>query len=158
MGKRHNLAFINILNDDGTLNQNAGDFQGMKRFDARSAVLEALKAKGFYVDTVSNPMVIPVCAKSGDVIEPLLKPQWWVRCKEMAQAAMDAVTNKELEILPSYAEKDWFRWLGNINDWCISRQLWWGHRVPAYFVKLESAKNEVIALFLKLTESDGVAE
>jgi len=137
VGKRHNLPFINILNDDGTFNANAGPFQGMKRFHVRVAVTEALKEKGLYVETKDNPMVVPMCAKSGDIIEPLLKPQWWVDCKEMAREAMKAVRNKELEIVPKASEKEWFRWLENIQDWCISRQLWWGHRVPAYLVRLE---------------------
>jgi valyl-tRNA synthetase len=136
VGKRHNLEFINILNDDGTLNDQAGPFVGMKRFDAREAVIAALKAKGLYVETKDNPMSVPICSKSGDIIEPLLKPQWWVSCSKMAQDAMDAVTRGELTIQPKQSEREWFRWLSNINDWCISRQLWWGHRVPAYFVNL----------------------
>ncbi|RKP09452.1 tRNA synthetases class I-domain-containing protein [Thamnocephalis sphaerospora] len=137
VGKRHNLAFVNIMNDDGTLNEHAGSFAGMKRFDAREAVIAALQEKGLYVETKDNPMTVPLCSKSNDVIEPLLKPQWWVDCSKMAADAMEAVTKGELNIQPKYSEREWFRWLGNINDWCISRQLWWGHRVPAYFVKLE---------------------
>ncbi|KAI9187825.1 valine--tRNA ligase [Blastocladiella emersonii ATCC 22665] len=136
MGTRHNLQFINILNDDGTMNENAGPFAGTKRFDARYAVLEALKAKGLYRETKDNAMELPVCSRSGDVIEPRLKPQWWVNCKDMAKQAMEAVRSGELEIQPKASEKEWFRWLENIQDWCISRQLWWGHRIPAYYVRL----------------------
>ncbi|KAI9218457.1 valyl-tRNA synthetase [Blastocladiella britannica] len=140
IGKRHGLEFINILNDDGSLNENAGpQFAGMKRFDARYAVLDALKALGLYRETKDNPMDIPMCPRSGDVIEPRLKPQWWVNCKEMAAAALDAVRSGELEIQPKASEKEWFRWLENIQDWCISRQLWWGHRVPVYFVRIAGA-------------------
>ncbi|KAJ1656257.1 valine--tRNA ligase [Dispira simplex] len=136
VGKRHQLEFINILNDDGTFNANAGPtFQGMKRFHARKAVVEALKECGLLVEICDNPMTVPVCVKSGDIIEPVMKPQWYVRCKEMAQTAMEAVTNGDLTILPATSEREWFRWLGNIQDWCISRQLWWGHRIPAYLVK-----------------------
>ncbi|CAG8773252.1 1534_t:CDS:2, partial [Cetraspora pellucida] len=128
VGKRHNLEFINILNDDGTLNENASQFQGMKRFHVRKSVVDALKDKGLFIETQENPMTIPICAKSGDVIEPILKPQWWVSCSNMALEAMKAVTDGKLRIHPKTSEKDWFRWLGSIQDWCISRQLWWGHR------------------------------
>ncbi|KAJ1959130.1 valine--tRNA ligase, partial [Dispira parvispora] len=142
VGKRHQLEFINILNDDGTFNANAGPkFQGMKRFHARKAVVEALKERDLLVEIRDNPMTVPICAKSGDIIEPVMKPQWYVRCKEMAQPAMEAVTNGDLTILPATSEREWFRWLGNIQDWCISRQLWWGHRVPAYWVKLAGDKD-----------------
>jgi valyl-tRNA synthetase len=88
-GKRHNLEFINILNDDGTLNANAGDqFKGMKRFHARVAVLKALEERGDYIETKDNPMTIPICSKSGDVIESVLRPQWWVNCKPLAAEAI----------------------------------------------------------------------
>ncbi|RUS17877.1 tRNA synthetases class I-domain-containing protein [Endogone sp. FLAS-F59071] len=137
VGKRHNLEFVNILNDDGIFNENAGPFKGYRRFHARKAVAEALKEKGLYVDTKDNPMTVPVCSKSGDIIEPLMKPQWWVNCKDMADEAMQAVTDGKLKIQPKTSEQEWFRWLGGIQDWCVSRQVWWGHRIPAYFVKLE---------------------
>ncbi|KAG9292124.1 hypothetical protein G9A89_005268 [Geosiphon pyriformis] len=142
VGKRHNLEFINILNDDGTLNANGGQFQGMKRFHVRQAIIIALKEKGLYVKSEDNPMTVPICAKSGDIIEPLLRPQWWVNCRDMALDAMKAVTEKKLRIRPSTSEADWFRWLENIRDWCISRQLWWGHRVPAYFVNIEGEEQD----------------
>lgn len=87
-------------------------------------------------------------SKSGDIIEPLLKPQWWVDCKDMASEAMKAVTDKKLEILPKASEKEWFRWLSNTNDWCISRQLWWGHRVPAYLVKVEGEPYDVFLFYI----------
>ncbi|CAG8502365.1 16095_t:CDS:10, partial [Acaulospora colombiana] len=138
VGKRHNLEFINIFNDDGTLNENGSPFQGKKRFHVRKEVVEALKEKGLFFGTQDNPMTIPTCAKSGDIIEPVLKPQWWVSCSTMAADAMKAVTDGKLRITPKTSEKDWFRWLGNIQDWCISRQLWWGHQVPAYFIKIEN--------------------
>ncbi|KDQ17416.1 hypothetical protein BOTBODRAFT_30213 [Botryobasidium botryosum FD-172 SS1] len=138
VGVRHNLPFINILNDDGTFNENAGEeYKGMKRFHARTAVVEALKAKGLYVETKDNPMQVPLCAKSGDVIEPLMKPQWWVKCEPLAQAALERTRAGDLVITPKISEAEWYRWLENIQDWCISRQLWWGHRCPAYFVKIE---------------------
>lgn len=142
VGKRHNLEFINLLNDDGTFNDNAGPYAGMKRFHVRTKIIEDLKAKGLFVGVKENPMTVPICSKSGDIIEPLMKPQWWVKCQGMADKAMKAVTDGELKIAPKVSEGDWFRWLGNINDWCISRQLWWGHRVPAYFVKIEGEEHD----------------
>ncbi|KAJ2212026.1 valine--tRNA ligase [Coemansia sp. RSA 1813] len=142
VGKRHNLSFINILNEDGTYNENTGPYNGMLRFHVRKQIVEDLKKKGLYVDTTENPMQIPVCSKSGDVIEPLMKPQWWVRCKDLAEPAMEAVRNGDLEITPSRSEKDWFKWLGDIRDWCVSRQLWWGHRIPAYFVRIAGQSND----------------
>ncbi|KAJ1950987.1 valine--tRNA ligase [Linderina macrospora] len=87
-------------------------------------------------------MTVPICTRSGDIIEPLMKPQWWVRCKGLAEPAMEAVRNGKLEITPMASEKEWFRWLENIQDWCISRQLWWGHRIPAYFVRIEGQDND----------------
>lgn len=88
-GKRHGLEFINILNDDGTLNGNAGaQFKGMKRFHARVAVLKALEERGDYIETKDNPMTIPICSKSGDIIESVLRPQWWVNCKPLAAEAI----------------------------------------------------------------------
>ncbi|KAJ6465158.1 tRNA synthetases class I-domain-containing protein [Mycena vitilis] len=138
VGVRHKLAFINILNDDGTFNANAGDkFKGMKRFHARVAVVKALKDAGLYIETKDNPMQIPICSKSGDVVEPVLKPQWWVDCKPLADEAIKRTRAGELVIGPKQSENEWYRWLDGIQDWCISRQLWWGHRCPAYFVNIE---------------------
>ncbi|KAL4402370.1 valine--tRNA ligase [Malassezia pachydermatis] len=142
VGKRHNLPFINILNDDGTLNANAGEFAGMKRFSARRAVVEALKTKGLYVETKDNPMVVPVCERSGDVIEPVMKPQWWVNCKPLAEAAVAKVKSEDMIIEPAQSKREFFRWMENIQDWCVSRQLWWGHRCPAYFVDIEGVEQD----------------
>ncbi|CAE6413283.1 unnamed protein product [Rhizoctonia solani] len=143
VGMRHNLEFINILNDDGTLNENVGErFKGMKRFHARRAVVDALKELGLYVEQKDNPMQIPICAKSGDIIEPVMKPQWWVNCKPLAEEAIKRTRAGELLITPKQSEAEWYRWLENIQDWCISRQLWWGHRCPAYFVDIEGTQQD----------------
>ncbi|ESO02109.1 hypothetical protein HELRODRAFT_106472 [Helobdella robusta] len=136
-GKRHNLQFINIMKDDGTLNESCGQFSGMKRFHARKKVLQALKDKGLFRACQNNPMVVPVCSRSKDIIEPLLKLQWFVNCSDMAQKAVDAVRNGDLKIIPDAFEKTWYQWLEKCRDWCISRQLWWGHQVPAYFVTID---------------------
>ena len=137
LGQRHNLKFINILNDNGTMNDSTGSFEGLKRFDARYKVIDALKEKGLYVKWENNPMKVPLCGKSKDVIEPLMKPQWWMRMRGLADAAIKAVKDGEIRIRPENAEKSYFRWLEGINDWCLSRQLWWGHQAPAYFVEIE---------------------
>ena len=133
-GKRHNLAFINIMNDDGTFNEDCGVWQGVKRFDARISVVERLKELGLFIGVEDNPMTVPLCSKSGDIIEPLLKPQWWVKQSAMAAAAKQAVLDGEVEIMPKVSEQDFIRWMDNSQDWCISRQLWWGHQAPVYFV------------------------
>ncbi|KAK3363671.1 mitochondrial valyl-tRNA synthetase [Lasiosphaeria hispida] len=138
LGQRHGLEFINILNDNGTLNENAGPmFQGQKRFDARYTVVQELTKLGLFVKKEPNAMKIPLCEKSKDVIEPLAKPMWWVRMAEMADAALKVVEDGTVKISPESARKSYTRWLSNINDWCISRQLWWGHQIPAYRVIFE---------------------
>ncbi|KAI1129444.1 tRNA synthetases class I-domain-containing protein [Nemania abortiva] len=138
LGKRHGLDFINILNGDGTMNENAGpSFQGQKRFDCRYQVVEELTKLGLFVKKESHAMTIPLCEKTRDVIEPLMKKQWWVKMRDMADAALKVVEEGKIKIAPETAEKSYQRWLSGINDWCISRQLWWGHRIPAYRVILE---------------------
>lgn len=142
-GKRHNLEFINIFTDNGLLNENCGpEWEGVKRFDARARVIEELKKQGLFVEQKDNEMSIPLCSRSGDVIEPLLKPQWWVRQDEMAQEAIKAVKSGEITITPKTSEKEYFHWMENIQDWCISRQLWWGHRCPVYFVVIDGEEND----------------
>ena len=137
IGQRHGLEFVNILNDDGTLNANAGTFAGQRRFDARYTVVEELTKQGLFVKKEPNPMKVPLCEKSKDVIEPIMKPQWWMRMKEMGKAALDVVDEGKVTIAPESARKSYTHWMSNINDWCLSRQLWWGHRIPAYKVILE---------------------
>ena len=106
----------------------------MMRYDARNAIYEALNEMGLIVGKRPNPMKLKLCPKSNDILEPLLKPQWYVDCKDMAKRSTDAVRNGDLIITPKSHEATWFEWLDNINDWCISRQLWWGHRIPTYLV------------------------
>ncbi|KAI9812446.1 MAG: hypothetical protein M1827_004677 [Pycnora praestabilis] len=142
LGQRHNLEFINILNDDGTLNHNTGSFNGTKRFDARYEVIVKLKEVGLYVKWENNPMRVPICDRSKDVIEPLMKPQWWMKMQGMADAAAKAVREGDIKIRPETAEKSYLRWMDNVNDWCLSRQLWWGHQAPAYFIKIEGERGD----------------
>jgi len=132
-GKRHNLEFITVLTADGAINGKGSQFEGMMRYDARIAVEEALQEKGLYVGKEPNKMRLGLCSRSGDILEPMITPQWYVNCDGMAKRATDAVRNGELKILPAEHEKTWFMWLDNIRDWCVSRQLWWGHQIPAWF-------------------------
>lgn len=137
VGQRHDLPFVNIITDSGLITDDCGQFSGMKRFDARYAVLEALKQKDLYRGSEDNPMVVPICNRSRDIIEPLIKNQWYVDCKEMGKKAADAVRNGELRLIPDIHEKTWYHWMDNIRDWCISRQNWWGHRIPVYFADVK---------------------
>lgn len=141
VGKRHNLEFINVFTDDGKINAKGGpEFSGMPRFEARVAITEALRRKGLYRGDENNEMILNICSRSNDVVEHLIKPQWYVNCKDMAKKALDAVTDEEnmkMSILPKQYTAEWRRWLENIRDWCISRQIWWGHRIPAWYVTLD---------------------
>jgi valyl-tRNA synthetase len=141
-GKRHKLEFINILTDDGKLNDNGAQFTGMMRYDARNAVVKALEEKGLFRDKQPHKLAIGKCSRSGDIIEPMLKPQWYVDCKEAAATAVQKVRSEELKIYPEREKDTWYRWLENIQDWCISRQLWWGHRIPAYFVTIKGREDQ----------------
>ena len=136
-GKEHNLEFINILNDDGTMNAHAGPFKGQKRFDVRYTVIVELEKLGLYVGKADNKMSIPLCSKSKDVIEPILKPQWWMKMKPLAEPAIEAVRSGRIKLSPKNSENTYYRWMEDIDDWCLSRQLWWGHQVPAYYVKIK---------------------
>ncbi|KAL1517809.1 hypothetical protein ABEB36_001532 [Hypothenemus hampei] len=138
VGKRHNLPFITIFDDEGLICGDCGKFTTMKRFHARKEITEELKKLGLYVETTNNPMVVPICSRSKDIVEPLLKPQWYVNCSEMASKAIKAVETKQLRIIPEQQVKTWNHWMEGIRDWCISRQLWWGHRIPAYFITLKN--------------------
>lgn len=133
-GKRHNLEFINILNDNGTINENGGEFAGMHRWAVREKIIIRLKELGLFKSVKDNKMSLGICSRSKDVLEPLIKPQWFVECREMAEKAAEAVKSGEMEIFPKMFEANWYRWMEATTDWCISRQLWWGHRVPAYLV------------------------
>mmetsp|Transcript_39595 Transcript_39595/g.54985 ORF Transcript_39595/g.54985 Transcript_39595/m.54985 type:complete len:1218 (+) Transcript_39595:50-3703(+) len=143
-GKRHGLEFINIFTETGEVNENGAEYQGMRRFDVRVKLVEDLKVKGLYRGKQNNPMRLGLCSRSKDVIEPLIKPQWWVNCGQMAADACEVVRDGRMEIVPRLFEANWFRWLENIRDWCISRQLWWGHRIPAYYVTLPGEDGEYI--------------
>jgi valyl-tRNA synthetase len=143
VGQRHNLEFINVFTDDGFINENGGKFKGMKRFDCRRAIEEELKKLNLFVEKKDNKMRLGLCQRSNDVIEPLIKPQWYLKCGEIAPKMLEVVKNGDLKIYPKEEEETWNRWIGNLRDWCISRQLWWGHRIPAYFYYKKGQKPQV---------------
>ncbi|XP_018319909.1 valine--tRNA ligase isoform X2 [Agrilus planipennis] len=131
-GRRHNLPVLQIIDEKGSLSKSCGQFSGLPRFRARDAIIEELDRLNLLRGRQGHDMTVPLCSRSKDVIEFLVKPQWFLRCSRMAEKAAEAVRNGQLEIQPLQYEKTWFTWLNNIRDWCISRQLWWGHRIPAF--------------------------
>ncbi|MCD8038294.1 MAG: valine--tRNA ligase [Lachnospiraceae bacterium] len=133
VGKRHNLPVINIMNDDATINENGGRFAGMDRYEARKAIVEELDAMGLLVKVEDYSHNVGTHDRCGTTIEPLVKQQWFVKMDELIKPAADAVKNGEIKLIPERMEKTYFNWTDNIRDWCISRQLWWGHRIPAYY-------------------------
>ncbi|XP_058023705.1 valine--tRNA ligase, mitochondrial [Ahaetulla prasina] len=137
LAQRHNLPLISVIAENGTMTAECGEWvQGLHRFLAREKVLAALKEKGLYRGAKDHCLVLPICSRSGDVIEIVLKNQWFVRSEAIAQSALEAVESGSLKLIPQFYEKSWRTWLLSINDWCISRQLWWGHQIPAYRVML----------------------
>ena len=133
VGKRHNLEEINILNDDATINDLGGKYAGMDRYEARKAMVKDLEDLGLLVKVVPHSHSVGTHDRCGTTVEPMIKPQWFVRMDEMAKAAINALKPGELEFVPASFGKTYLHWLENIRDWCISRQLWWGHRIPAYY-------------------------
>lgn len=135
LSQRHSLPRVTVIAGDGTMTPSCGQWlEGVKRFDARQLVVDALVEKKLFRGKENHAMTLPICSRSRDIVEPLLKNQWFVRCDEMAKKAVQAVEDGQLEIIPHYYTKTWKNWLSNISDWCISRQLWWGHQIPAYQV------------------------
>ena len=135
VGERHNLPKINILNDDGTINANGGKFEGMDRYDARKQIVEELDEMGLFIRKEEINHAVGVHDRCHTVIEPLIKKQWFVKMEELAKPALDAYYKKDLKFVPDRFGKIYTHWLEDIHDWCISRQLWWGHRIPAYYCK-----------------------
>lgn len=133
VGKRHNLEEINILNDDATINNLGGKYAGMDRYEARKAMVADLEAEGLLVKVVPHSHSVGTHDRCKTTVEPMIKPQWFVKMSEMAKPALEAVKNGELKLIPERMNKNYYNWLENIRDWCVSRQLWWGHRIPAYY-------------------------
>ena len=135
VGKRHNLPVINILNDDATINENGAEFAGMDRYEARKAIVEKMDEMGLLVKIEEHVHNVGTHDRCKTTVEPMVKPQWFVAMKELAKPAMEAIEKGELTFVPQRFDKIYLHWLENIRDWCISRQLWWGHRIPAYYCK-----------------------
>ena len=133
VGKRHNLPEINILNDDATINCPGSKYDGMDRYEARKAMVQDLTDLGLLVKVVPTKHNVGTHDRCGTTVEPMIKPQWFVRMDEMAKPAIKAIETGELQFVPENYSKTYLHWLENIKDWCISRQLWWGHRIPAYY-------------------------
>ena len=135
IGKRHNLAQINIMNEDATLNSNAGKFEGLDRFEAREKILIELKEKGYLAGKKEHTSSAGFCSRCSTIIEPRVSMQWFVSMKKLAIPAINAVKDGKIKFIPKKWEKLYFNWMENIRDWCISRQLWWGHRIPVWYCK-----------------------
>lgn len=142
LSQKHSLPRLTVIGGNGTMTSVCGQWlEGVKRFDARERVISALMERKLFRGKKDHPMSLPICSRSGDVIESLLKKQWFVRCQEMAKKAVQAVEEGDLQIIPQFYSKMWKSWLSNISDWCVSRQLWWGHQIPAYRVTLQNSMN-----------------
>ena len=144
IGKRHQLSIINIMNKDGTINSNGGSFEGLDRFDARKKLWAAMDGKDLVIKVEDHVNRVPRTQRGGEVIEPLVSTQWFVKMKPLAEKALDAVRQGQITIVPERFEKIYFNWLEDIRDWCVSRQLWWGHRIPVWYIA-EHPKDYIVA-------------
>jgi valyl-tRNA synthetase len=134
-GVRHGLPFVNVLNDDATINENGAQFVGLDRYEARRRIVAAFEERGDLVTTSPHDMLIGRCQRSNDVVEPRLKTQWFIRVQPLAERALEATRTGRTRIVPERFEKEWEHWLTTIHDWNVSRQLWWGHRIPAWYCR-----------------------
>lgn len=142
LGKRHDLDLINIMNNDGTLNGNAGKYEGLDRFVARKELWADLMANGLGIKDEPHTQRVPRSQRGGEIVEPLVREQWFVKMEGLAKPALAAVDSGETKIIPERFEKIYRMWLEDIKDWCVSRQLWWGHRIPVWYVFEDEASAE----------------
>ncbi|KAH0535297.1 valine--tRNA ligase, mitochondrial-like [Cotesia glomerata] len=156
IARRNALEIIEVINEDGTMNERAKNYSGVHRFDVRRKLLDELTDRGIIRGIKDHAMVIPVCSRSGDVIEYMMREQWFVSMRKMAEKAMEAVTSHKLKLNPSRFEEMWLDYLSKTKDWCVSRQLWWGHRIPAY--KCLGSQNENWVVASSLAEARYVAK
>ena len=133
VGQRHNLEQIKVMNDDATMNAYAGKYEGMDRYECRKALVAELSERGYLVKTVPHDHNVGTCYRCGTTVEPLTSDQWFVKMKPLAEPAIKAVEDGSISFVPERFSKNYFNWMNNILDWCISRQLWWGHRIPAFY-------------------------
>ncbi len=133
VGSRHDLPIIRVMNDDGSMNINAGKYESMDRYEARKAIVEDLKGLGLLFKIEEHKHNVGECYRCSTTVEPIVSKQWFVKMKPLAEPAIDVVRSGEIKFVPQRLEKTYFNWMENVRDWCISRQLWWGHRIPAYY-------------------------
>jgi valyl-tRNA synthetase len=133
LSAKHNLPIINVMNRDATMNAEAGPYAGLDRFECRQKLWEDMQAAGLTIKVEDHQMVVPRSQRGGEIIEPLISTQWFLKIQPLAEKALAAVRDGRIHIVPERFEKVYFHWLENIEDWCISRQLWWGHRIPAWY-------------------------
>ncbi len=144
-GLRHNLPQINVMDEHAHMNQNAGAYSGLDRYEARKRVLDDLKEQGFLVGEKDYTLALGKCDRCGTVIEPRLSEQWFIKIKPLADRAKEAVESGEITIVPDNHRQVYLNWMNNIYDWCISRQLWWGHRIPAWTCSNDACKEIIVA-------------
>ena len=149
VGQRHDLEQIKVMNDDATMNAYAGKYEGMDRYTCRKALVADLEAEGYLVKTEPHDHNVGTCYRCGTTVEPLTSDQWFVKMKPLAAPAIEAVQNGSINFVPERFSKNYFNWMNNILDWCISRQLWWGHRIPAFYCDecghMEVSKTDITA-------------
>ncbi len=133
VGLRHNLPVVRVMNDDGTMNELAGEYCGMDRYECRKKLVKALEESGSLVKIVPHNHNVGHCYRCGAVVEPIISKQWFVKMEGLARPAIDAVTYKKISFVPERFAKIYYNWMENVKDWCISRQLWWGHRIPVWY-------------------------
>ena len=133
VGLRHNLEQIRVMNDDATINELGGIYKGMDRYDARKQIVKDLEDGGFLHKVVPHKHNVGVCYRCGTTVEPITSQQWFVKMAPLAEKAIEVVKNRDIEFVPDRFSKTYLNWMENVHDWCISRQLWWGHRIPAYY-------------------------
>ncbi len=146
LGNKHKLEPVNVMNGDATINSNGGEYEGMDRLEAREAILEDLKERGLFVKSEPHRHAVGHCYRCHTMIEPRLSPQWFVKMKPLAKPAIEAVKKGKIKFYPSRWTKVYLDWMNNIRDWCISRQIWWGHRLPVYYCQncLQQANESIV--------------
>ena len=155
LSKKHNLELINILNKDASLNENAGSYAGLDRYEARAKLWVDMEAADLTIKSESYTTRIPRSQRGGEVVEPMLSTQWFVKMDDIAAKGLKAVRDGDIKIVPERFEKVYYHWLENIQDWCISRQLWWGHRIPAWYREKDGDPQGEIYVGRKPPKGDG---
>ena len=143
VGRRHDLPILKVMNDDTTMTAACGKYAGMERYEARKAIVKDLEEQGYLLKVEDHTHNVGTCYRCGTTVEPMVSKQWFVKMEPLAKPAIDVVRNGQIKLIPERMDKTYYNWMENIKDWCISRQLWWGHRIPAYYC--ESCGEVVVA-------------